>query len=206
VGKASRQHHADEFGRQGSGIAGMDAPMIGAAGSIFADALTEQESGVTPPPPPISVGQLAASLAVMFVLGAVLLAIMLGQQASGEPTYAFSYSAQGLGSVNAIFGGFTVTQEPSSDYLVLDTNGRRQQDGEYVDLEAEVLVDASTEYFANDRPIQRSGAFGFRGLDVAYMSVWPCTVEYRRVEGSKRPLATKVVFTPSEAQIRGATE
>jgi len=76
--KASRMHHGDEFSKSasGGGIIGLDAPMIGAAASIAVDALTERESGVTPPPPPISVKALGIIFAVMFVLGVVLLWVL----------------------------------------------------------------------------------------------------------------------------------
>jgi hypothetical protein len=76
MAKRSRQHTSDEFGKQGSGLAGTDAPMIGAAGAIFSDALTERESGVTPPPPPISVRTFVLIFVVMFVIGVVSLILL----------------------------------------------------------------------------------------------------------------------------------
>lgn len=72
--KRSREHSADEFGNPASGsIRGLDPPMIGAASSIMVDALVEQESGRTPPPPPVSVRAISIALGVMFALGFVLL-------------------------------------------------------------------------------------------------------------------------------------
>jgi hypothetical protein len=69
MAKRSREHTSEEFGKPGSGIAGLDAPMIGAAASIFTDAEVERESGVTPGPPGITVKALGIALVVMFVTG-----------------------------------------------------------------------------------------------------------------------------------------
>lgn len=77
--KASRMHHGDEFGRTGSGnaTAGLDGPVLGAAGMIIGDGITERESGKTPPPPPISVKALAIGLAVVLVVGVVTIVLLL---------------------------------------------------------------------------------------------------------------------------------
>lgn len=77
--KASRLHHADEFGEQPGrkGLSGFDPPMIGAASTIFVDGMTERESGQTPPPPPISVATLAIGFVVMAVVGLAILFVVL---------------------------------------------------------------------------------------------------------------------------------
>ena len=69
--KGSRLHHGDEFSKTGSGspVTGIDAPIIGAASTITVDGIVERESGVTPPPPPVSVKALIIVFAVIFVLG-----------------------------------------------------------------------------------------------------------------------------------------
>ena len=74
----SHKHDGDESGRprSGSALAGMDAPMIGAAALITIDGIVERESGVTPPPPPISVKALVIALIVMFLLGVALLTML----------------------------------------------------------------------------------------------------------------------------------
>jgi hypothetical protein len=73
MGKTARQHNSSEFGKTGSSsISGLDAPMIGAGPAITVDGIVERESGVTPPPPPVSVKTLVIGLAVMLVLGLVL--------------------------------------------------------------------------------------------------------------------------------------
>ncbi len=78
--KSSRHHTGHEFGqsaRSGSPYAGMDGPMIGAAASIIIDGIAERESGITPPPPPISVRAFITVFVVMFVIGVVGLVLML---------------------------------------------------------------------------------------------------------------------------------
>jgi len=74
MSKASRMHRGDEFGKFGAGnaTAGMGGPMIGAGAAITVDGIVERESGVTPPPPPISVKALAVIFSVMFVFGIAL--------------------------------------------------------------------------------------------------------------------------------------
>ena len=74
--KKSHLHTGEEFGRSpssGSSTVGLDGPVIGASSSIMLDALTERESGVTPPPPPFPVRAVAIALVVMFALGVILL-------------------------------------------------------------------------------------------------------------------------------------
>ena len=78
VPKGSRMHHADEFGRVASNkLTGADAPSIGAASMIAVDGIVENESGVTPPPPPISVKAIAIGLVVMFLVGLILLSVAM---------------------------------------------------------------------------------------------------------------------------------
>lgn len=76
--RRSRRRDRDESGRPraGSALAGMDAPMIGAGALIMIDAIAERESGVTPPPPPVSVKALVVAFVVMFLLGIALLTIL----------------------------------------------------------------------------------------------------------------------------------
>lgn len=74
-----RQHSADEFSRTtgSTSITGLDAPTIGAAGMILVDGITEDELGATPPPPPISVRQIAVAVGVLFVIGVLLLSMLM---------------------------------------------------------------------------------------------------------------------------------
>lgn len=75
--KTSRMHTADEFGRMGTPLNGVDPPMIGAATTIIIDSLVEQESGRTSSPWSLSVWQIVISLVVMLVVGFGLLAAAL---------------------------------------------------------------------------------------------------------------------------------
>jgi hypothetical protein len=80
MAKRSHQHAGDEFGKSsgsGSPYAGLDGPMIGAAASIIVDGIAERESGVTPPPPPVSVKALVIFLVVMFLVGIVGIFLVL---------------------------------------------------------------------------------------------------------------------------------
>lgn len=80
MSKESRRHTGAEFGKTtGDSIRGLDAPMIGAASSIAVDAITERESGITPPPPPISVKALAIVFSVMFLVGIAVLWLLTGR-------------------------------------------------------------------------------------------------------------------------------
>lgn len=63
--------------RSGSQMAGMDGPMIGAASAIVVDAISERESGATPPPPPVSVGALAIFFVGMFLVGLIGLILLM---------------------------------------------------------------------------------------------------------------------------------
>jgi hypothetical protein len=74
MGMGTSQHGGDEFGKSpSSSLRGLDPPMIGAPTSIMIDGMVERESGVTPPPPPISVRAMIIGLVVMFLLGLALL-------------------------------------------------------------------------------------------------------------------------------------
>lgn len=79
MARPSRTHHADEFGKSGASasVIGANAPTIGAASMIAVDGIAERESGVTPPPPPISVRAIVIGLVVMFLLGVGGVAAML---------------------------------------------------------------------------------------------------------------------------------
>lgn len=78
-------HHADEFGRPASGVvAGSSAKSAfgrrstGAASAILIDGIVENESGVTPPPPPVSIRAIVIGLGVMFAVGiAIMIALMV---------------------------------------------------------------------------------------------------------------------------------
>jgi hypothetical protein len=61
----------------------MDAPMIGAPSLITIDGISERESGVTPPPPPVSVQELVVALVVVFLIGVALLAFLLTAHPGG---------------------------------------------------------------------------------------------------------------------------
>ena len=77
MAKGDREHHADEFGRVGSAaISGADAPTLGAPTMIMIDGIVERESGVTPPPPAISVKAIAIFLGIMILLGIALSAYL----------------------------------------------------------------------------------------------------------------------------------
>jgi len=77
MSRGDREHHSDEFGRVGSSaVSGADAPTLGAPGMIIVDGMVEGESGVTPPPPVITVTMVAVALGVMFLFGAVALFLL----------------------------------------------------------------------------------------------------------------------------------
>jgi hypothetical protein len=73
----SKEHTSAEFGQSpvsGSATAGLDGPVMGAAGMIMSDALTEDQSSLRPhteSPPPISVGRLALVLLAIFLVGVI---------------------------------------------------------------------------------------------------------------------------------------
>jgi hypothetical protein len=82
--KASRTHHSDEFGKPASGVVSGSSAMsafgrrsVGTASAITLDGITERESGVTPPPPPISVKALVIGLAVMLLAGIVIMIVLM---------------------------------------------------------------------------------------------------------------------------------
>lgn len=81
--RPSRLHHSDEFGKPASGVvAGSSAKSafgrrsVGAASAILVDGLVENESGVTPPPPPISIRTLIIGLGVMFAIGIAVMIVL----------------------------------------------------------------------------------------------------------------------------------
>jgi hypothetical protein len=82
--RPSRLHHGDEFGQPQSGtIAGSNAKSARGHGSwstaadILVDGIVERESGVTPPPSPISLKALVIGLVVVFVIGVVVAILVL---------------------------------------------------------------------------------------------------------------------------------
>jgi len=107
VSKRPLGNRSDQFGQPGSSsLAGLDAPMIGAAGAIFSDALTERESGVTPSPPPISVRALVIVFVAMFLVGAAGLALVMAHDRSNAPrAYRFFYAADGTGTLSGSSSG-----------------------------------------------------------------------------------------------------
>lgn len=75
--KTADEHDSTEFGQPSShGIKGLDPPMIGAPVSIIIDGIVERESGVTPPPPLISVKAVVVALVVMVLLGIGILVLV----------------------------------------------------------------------------------------------------------------------------------
>ena len=200
MGKRRRKHSSNEFGRQGSGLAGLDAPMIGAAGAIFSDALTEHESGVTPPPPPISVRTLVITLVVMFVLGAAGVSYFIfAQQASAPPAFPFSYSSSGTGAIDGAIDGI------GTDEILVATSAVSSADGEPRYREPELRRDRSTAFLINGRPLSTS-ASNDTTVTIYDVNGWTVHVEYRRQFGSKLPLATRVEFHASESDIQGALD
>lgn len=84
MSKASRMHHSDEFGKPASGVISRSNALsffsrrsIGAPSTITLDAITERESGVTPPPPPFTMKALVIGLVVVFVMGTTLLVLLM---------------------------------------------------------------------------------------------------------------------------------
>ena len=82
--KPSRMHHSDEFGKPASGVvAGSSAKSafgrrsVGAASAILVDGLVENESGVTPSPPPISMKTIVIWLGVMFAVGIAVMIVLM---------------------------------------------------------------------------------------------------------------------------------
>ena len=198
MAKRSSGHSSDEFGKQGSGLSGMDAPMIGAAGAILSDALTERESGVTPSPPAVSVRALVVALAVMFVVGAVGFTLVLSQQKSdAPPEYRFAYSSSGTGTLVGDLDG------ASNNSLGVSIGSTLTATGERVPLRAELSYDSSTAFLVNGRPLSLAASDGTT-LTVYDVNGWPCRVDYVRVASSARPRATRVLITASESRINGA--
>lgn len=78
--KRDRQHTADEFGRVGSAsIRGAEMPEMAAPTLIIIDGMVERESGVTPPPPAITVKAIAITLIIMLLIGFGILAYVSSQ-------------------------------------------------------------------------------------------------------------------------------
>lgn len=201
--KRSRRHSSEEFGKQGSGLAGLDAPMIGAAGAIFSDALTERESGVTPQRPIISVRALAITFVVMFVLGLGGLWLMTRPHPESaedyEPAYKFSYSREGTGTISGAFasrgaGAFQI----GGGAPPVDAKLRPMRP-------PQLTYDSSTVFFINGQPFSPTGA-GTQALTVYDVNGWPVTVEYVRVAGAEYPRATLVEFLVPESQVKEAIE
>jgi hypothetical protein len=78
MSRESHEHHSDEFGKRTTGsLWGLDAPIIGAPTMVTLDGLVEKESGKTPSPWSLSVKTIVIALVVMFIIGAVLLALAI---------------------------------------------------------------------------------------------------------------------------------
>jgi hypothetical protein len=82
VSKASKTHRSDEFGRPTSlsgpgSMSPWDRRSLTAPSRIAIDGKTENESGVTPPPPPFSLKALIVALVVMLLVGIVIMIVLL---------------------------------------------------------------------------------------------------------------------------------
>jgi hypothetical protein len=203
MAKRRSQHTSDEFGKQGSGLAGLDAPMIGAAASIFSDALTERESGETPQPPAISVRALVITFAVMFALGVVGLWLMTRPHPAPTPAdyppYRFSYSREGTGAISGTFasrglGAFQLGSETPP----VDGKSRPMRP-------PQIGYDSSTRFLVNGRPLTLA-ASGDGTLTVYDVNGWPATISYLRVAGSEYPYATRVEFNVTESKVTEALQ
>lgn len=76
MSRRSHGHDSNEFGKpSSSSLTGLDAPLIGAPSSIIVDGINERESGVTPPPPAITIKTLVATLVIMFMLGVAVFVV-----------------------------------------------------------------------------------------------------------------------------------
>lgn len=178
MSKSSRAHTSEEFGKPGSSaLSGMDAPMIGAAASIFTDALTEQESGATPSPPAITVRMVVIALVVMFAFGAAYFALaVVPQQGQPAPAFSFSYASDGTGEITGLLDG------PGQDTIRV-SNGDDSLTPSGT-LLPELRYNASTRMTVDGQTRSIARIYDFSG--------WPIRVMYVRVKGSGRPLATAI--------------
>ena len=105
MNRASHDNDSDAFGKPMSGsLTGLNPPMIGAASAIIVDGIVEQESGITPAPPSITLRTVAIVVGMMFVLGLVAFFVFLGPQ----PLPAGTHTALWL----EIDSRFEFTSEP----------------------------------------------------------------------------------------------
>jgi hypothetical protein len=198
--KRSREHSSDEFGKQGSGLAGLDAPMIGAAGAIFSDALTERESGVTPSPPAVSVRALAIALVAMFVIGVIGLSLTFAarrHRSDAPPEYRFSYAGDGTGGISGAF-----ESRGANSFILGHGVSMAVSDGR-PSREPELTYDPTTTFLVNGRTVDLLGSRK-ASVTVYDLNGWPVRVDYVRVEGSSHPHATRVEFNVPPSQVRDA--
>ena len=199
--KRPHGNRSEQFGQPGSGsLSGLDAPMIGAAGAIFSDALTERESGVTPSPPPISVRALVIVFVAMFLVGAVGLAFVMAHDRADAPRpYRFSYAADGTGALSGDFDG------ADADSFLVSTSSTLLGDGGRSSVEPALTYDASTLFFVNGRTLSVASSDPST-LTINDVNGWPVRVEYVRTGESSRPRATLVEFVVPESQIQDAID
>jgi hypothetical protein len=205
MSKSSRAHSSDEFGQAGSSsLSGLDAPMIGASSSIMVDALVESESGITPPPPAISVKAVAIAMAVLFVVGvAGLTTIAWLRPPAVDTTARLGYAADGTGMISGDLDGVSGDGETSGSLSIVTTQ-TVVVDGQSESRRAEVAYDSSTVFVVNGRPLGGSSATDPNRLTVFDVSGWPVRVQYVRGSSSSGPRATRVEFTASQEMIDSA--
>jgi len=164
----------------------MDGPMIGAGASIVLDAITERESGRTPPPPPVSVKTLAIALALMFVVGCIGFGVVFWWQDTHPPlAYRLSYGADGSGFVDGYLDGIAgnvMEIVPQSEVL-------GQGDG----ADVEIVYDRSTLFRRNGMAVRPDKSVPGTGTVQDFTSS-ACRVYYDRVKGSLKPRAVRVEF------------
>ena len=183
MAKRSRVHTSDEFGKS------PDAP-----GMVALDALTERESGGTPPPPPVRVRTIVVALIVMFVLGSAMVAINVLRQPRW-PVLHFSYSRDGTGTMSGQLDGV------GADFMSLTNTSSPTVDGELVPWN--VSYDSRTAFLLNGKPLSTydNGSGPMTVEDMSSVSS-SCRVDYVRVPGSQEPRAVTVEFDASAAELQ----
>jgi hypothetical protein len=208
--KASRTHHADEFGKTGSSsISGLDAPMIGAGSAIILDGITERESGGTPPPPPVSVGAIALALAALLAVGLAILLLypLLGQPPElprALPVAAIDAVSTGAtDTITGLISGFgtdSLSERSPVDYIEVDDNvpgGSGVGGGSPIFLMA---YDAASTVLVNGRPYAEMAA-QHPGLRLQDMIGWRGRFEYAEMTGGALPRLIRAELAPSRSQL-----
>ena len=206
MSKASRPHSSDEFGKSGSSsLSGLDAPMIGASSSILIDAIAERESGVTPPPPAISVRAVVVALILLFLVGVTGVTVLrLTDKSHVVAPFTLRYAPDGTGVVIGEIDG--VSAGESEALMSIVTASFVEVDGQPVAQRAEVLVDSSTVFLVNGRPLGDTSASDSTRLTPSDVTGWPARVEYSRMPSSSSPRASLVEFNVSQSLIDDAIE